>query len=525
MHSKRRSVRALALAAGALGLTFGPSFGAAAGPQAQAGSPKDPPGGLAQPACAAPVADLGADLEAAFECAFGTPSSPRYRRLHAQARAALQRFFLHGPGAAGRDGEVDALASGPSPLAPGSQASGGWVTRRQPVPGYPGLVHVTMSGTGTGFLERFLLQMPTGTGGAPRPLLVAFHKYGTSHADVLFNTTLFEEAHARGWYVVAPLGAMQNNFGSLESQVNVLAAIDWTRTVLPIDGERIYGVGFSMGGGGCASFAARHVDAAATRFAAIVNHSGTVSLAHAWANENDAVRLHLEARFGGTPAEQPFAYQRCSTIDLDPATGAIGVGTDMARNLSEVHTWLAASDPDQYLPAQTQAFHSQVDAWHPSAVLTLAPGDEHSWSTLDEAAVCNWLGQHALQETSSGTLLADGDGGWHRFQVEQDGPGAFTPFAWSVDAGANRLALTGTRNLRRLAVDAGALGLVYGGSFRLDLANADGSGDEVLLTGVPFAPNAVYRNGQPASAAWDALAHTLLVDENAGGASQWVIVF
>jgi dienelactone hydrolase len=465
-----------------------------------------------------------ASLATELARAFGEPSSPTWRAADAATREALARFFLRGPGATSADGAPDA---GPASIggAGGTIAGGVPTVTRERVPGYPGLFQMTMSGTGSGFLEKFLLQVPDVPPSAPRPLLVAFHKYGTSHADVLFNTSFVEEARARGWYLIAPLGAMQQNFGCLESQVNVRAALEWARAHIAVDDARIYGVGFSMGGGGCASFAARHLDPDGPRLAAIVNHSGTVSLGHAWANENDTVRAVLEARFGGTPAQVPFAYQRCSTIDLHPQTGSVVAGTDMGRNLVQVHTWLAADDPDLYLPAQTQAFHAQVQWWHPSAVLTLAPGDQHSWGTLDEAAACDWLAQHAWQEPTSGSLLADSDGVWHRFVVEQAAGGAFTQLSWGADPGANRLVLSGTRNLRRAATDATTLGLAYAGTLRLDLDPADGSADELLLTSVPYAPNAVFRDGLPASATYDSLADTLLLVEPGPGAGHWVVVF
>ena len=479
------------------------------------------PGASAAPAPQDAARSAGA-TEAELARAFGEPASPSFRAADAATREALARFFLRGPGATARDGTPDA---GPPEGAGGNAASTTGSVVRERVPGYPGLFQMTMSNTGSGYVEKFLLQVPDVPPASPRPLLVVFHKYGTSHADVLFNTTFVDEARSRGWYLVAPLGAMQNNFGCLESQVNVRAALDWTRAHLPVDDQRIYGVGFSMGGGACASFAARHLDPDGPRLAAIVEHSGTVSLTHAWANENEAVRLMLEARFGGTPAQQPFAYQRCSTIDLNPTTGVVGQGTDMVRNLERVHTWLAANDPDFYLPEQTQAFHAQASSWHPGSVLTLAPGNEHSWVTLDESAACDWLAQQTLQEPSSGTILADESGVWQRFFVEQETGNAFTPFAWSADAPANRLSLGGTRNLRRIAVDAAEVGLAYVGSLRLALSAADGTGDEVLLTSVPFAPNAVFRDGTPAAAAYDPLTHTLLIDEPDGAASQWVIVF
>lgn len=437
-------------------------------------------------------------------------------------------FFDQGPGAVRHPGgEVDIVPATTTAGGGGAASQARFVLRGDPVPGYPGLYNVTLNNTGSGYQEMFLLQVPDTKPVAPVPLLVVFHRYGVSHADALFNTNFVAEARARGWFMVAPLSASQQNFACLEGQINVQAVLNFTTSVCPIDRNRIYGVGFSMGGGSCTSYAARHLDPAAPMFAAIANHTGDVSLSHTYANESPPIQAILEGWYGGTPAAHPFQYQRCSAIDLDAATGTVGAGTDMSRNLAAVPVlnWMASGDPVGYLQAQTLAFDNHVQAQNLENAFVSVPANIHSWSTLDDSQVCDFLAQKTLQSPSIASLLADQDGTYFRFQVQQDAAGSFTPFSWNVDAVQNRLSLWGTANLKRLTVDSGAIGLTFAGPLRLNLSSSDGSGDQVLFLSVPYPPTSVTRDGVAVSGTYDAQMHTFLVDEATGSGHQWVLLF
>lgn len=466
-----------------------------------------------------------AELAQEFEARFGAPSSRQYDALSAPMRAAFQRYFLRGRGAVPAGGAVD-WAAGSVGAGTGSEPGSPLFLFGDPVPGFPGLFNIALGNTGSGYLEYFVLQVPHHMPTGPTPLLVVFHQYGVSHADAPYHTNFCEEARERNWFMVAPYGASQTNFGSLPSQINTNAVLDWARANLPIAANRIYGVGFSMGGGGVASYAARHLDPDDSNFAAIVNHTGTVSLIHAYANEGFAIQTILEGWFGGSPAAQPFAYRRCSTIDIDPLTELVGVGTDMGRNLKYVRSWLADQDPQPYLPLETQLFATHMLGLNPANVLTTVSGNVHSWNTLDDTIVCDWLAQYTLQEPLIGNTLADRNGAWHRFRVEQDAPGAFTPFSWFSTPSANRLNLWATGNLKRLSVDCAPLGLVYSGALKLNMSTADATGDEVLFLHVPSAPISVTRNGAPsATPVYNAQLQTLLVPEASGAGAQWVFNF
>ena len=417
-------------------------------------------------------------------------------------------------------GELDGLSGGSNGLS-------GVVARGQQVEGDPGLYQIILTNTGTGWVEKFLLFVPTLPVGQRAPLLVVFHRYGVSHWDAYFSTTFFREAAARGWFVVAPLGATQRSFSSLESQINVEAALNYTTQHLNIDLNRVYGVGFSMGGGSVTNYASRHVDPGGVMFAAIVNHTGDTSLADTYANESAEIQGILEQWFGGPPAGYAFNYQRSSVIDIDPGNGSIGVGTDLSQNLSHVplRDWMANNDPMQYLRDQTTAFDAHINGQNLNNTLTIVNGDVHSWNTLSDHAVCDWLSQFSLLLPTAASTLADQDGAYFRFFVNQARPGSFTPFSWVLDPVNNRVTLYNTANLTRVSIDVTSAGLQYAGALKINMDTADGTGDDVLLENVPTAPTSVTRDGAAATGVYDPVARTFLVSETDNAVHMWRLNF
>ncbi len=466
------------------------------------------------------------------------PDSARPVRPSGPVRSIGDAAVDEGPFAREQD-QIDVIGSTIS----SSTASGavGLNYRARFVPGYPGLIEFILNNTGSGWQEKFLVQVPPTPPTSPVPMLVVFHKFGSSHGDVL-NTTFLAETQARGWYCVAPLGARQKHFGNNESQINTRAALDLVAHLFPVDRARVYGVGFSMGAGALTNYAARHLDPAGIQFAAICEHTGGVSLAHTWFNEPDDADLDddlplpgqnlevpdvLEDLFGGTPSQNPFAYQRASSIDLDPITGQIGVGTDLGRNLEHVPTsiWIANADPLAYLAAQTYAFDGYLQPQNVGHTLTVVTGNTHTWQTLDETAVCDWLQTKTLQTPTSGRTLADEDGNWHHFRVEQDFQRVFTPFTWSIDVPSATVEIVDTANLKRITLDAASVGLALSGVVTLRLSFADGSGDRVRLLGAANAPVAVLRDGVAASGTYDAFTQSFEVHETSTAVHVWTLTF
>ena len=125
----------------------------------------------------------------------------------------------------------------------------------------------------------------------------------------------------------------------------------------------------------------------------------------------------------------------------------------------------------------------------------------------------------------SARTIADEDGQWLYFFVEQDAFGSFTPFTWSVDAAQKRVEVSQTKNLRRLRITPAGFGLTLTGAVTLRLSTADATGDEFQFLYVPNAPIAVTRDGQPATGTYDAQGHTFLVVETDAALHEWVITF
>lgn len=387
-------------------------------------------------------------------------------------------------------------------------------------------LQLLFTNTGSGSVELATLQIEGVPPNTRAPLLVAFHQFSTSHLDIFVNTTFPEEAAARGWYLLAPLSGGQAHFSSLGSQINTQYVIDWVRAHFLVDEERIYGVGFSLGGGAVTNYAARHLDPSGAMFAALANHTGTVSLAHSYDRQPDG-RAAFEAVFGGSPAQVPFAYQRSSVIDLDPVTGIVHPGVDLARNLTHIPTYgfYVSQDPLVHLREQNEALAQHMQGFGAPYSLTVVDRNTHTWLNLDETDVCDFLAPKTLTLPTAASTLADHDDRYFWFDVVQDGPGAFTPFDWSVDAGANRLELAASENLAELGVHTLEAGLDPAATLEVSIANADGSGDVVVLGDYPQPPAQVLRDGLPgASWSWDVGASALRLEETDGAGHLWTVL-
>ncbi|MFT5200280.1 MAG: putative esterase [Planctomycetota bacterium] len=394
-----------------------------------------------------------------------------------------------------------------------------------------GLYKVTLGNTHTNWEEEFLIGIPDGPIGRA-PLLVLFHGYGETPTDLLESTDYFTKARARGWYVIAPLGAHKFNFGIEYSQRNVEQALNWVASVLPIDVERLYGVGFSMGGGGVTSYAARHQDRYTGRFAAVVNHTGTTSLPHGYALSNDTSLFDSELMFGGGPDSFGFDYLRASTFDLDPVDGTIDQETDMIRNLTStpVRTFAALSDPVEYLLTQCDQFDNQL-ALRGGVGDSLRGSDAvHDWNTMDEDATLDWLTHYKLgmpEPLRNHLILADRSGRWHGFSVLTRDDRQFTPFTYHVDPRANRLYILGAKNMRSISVNPRLIGLNPDRALEFVFGSSDIDTTTLILRGVTHAPIDVERNTE-GSSQWmydPNLGRVLMAEPASAGVSNWRVHF
>jgi len=372
-----------------------------------------------------------------------------------------------------------------------------------------GLVEIVIPNMATGFQEKCLVYMPFDSLHlGPRPVLVVFHPFGQNHMDAYDDTDLVEECRARGWFLISPLGASKKGFSSLTSQANQEFVIEGVVEAFApwVDYTRIYGIGFSMGAGDAAAYAARHLDPFDPLFAALFLHTGSMDKAYGWQTNPGTQWIH-EFWTGGTPSQVPFEYERVSPIKVDSFTGLLLPGTHLGTNLQHVpnKTYIADDDPNFELKQQAYAL-VQYQAGFPSgdfayefdttdySALPLA----HTWDTLDQGAALDWLAQRQLRLPDSGRLRVDvDDHQYWWFRVKQDQLGAFTDFDWSVDTAANTVSVTGSENLGGVRIPYSLMGF-QPGPLTITTGSADGTSDVFIVSGLGAAPTAVLRNGAPA---------------------------
>ncbi|MEM9380179.1 MAG: prolyl oligopeptidase family serine peptidase [Planctomycetota bacterium] len=390
------------------------------------------------------------------------------------------------------------------------------------------LMEVTMNFPTQQWEEKFVLGVPQLVS-TPAPVLTLFHGYGERHLDVVQNTALVQDAMARGWIVYIPLGAHIYNYGIEYAQRNIELTFEFLGPRLPIDLDRIYAVGFSMGGGAAASYAARHLDPEGVRFAAIVNHTGTTSLRATYHTSNDTNLFRSPLMFGGAPAEVPFGYLQSSTVDLDPVAWNSDPASEMASNLSHVPVlnWMADLDPNWTILQQTKAFHSRLLARGGNASQTVVTSALHSWSTLDSNATLDWLQQHTLQTPQPGDVtrvLADRNGRWHDLDIVQSRSEEVTPMLWSAQPATDTLYLIEMANLDSVALHLGDVGLDPAQSLSVVVQTEDASAPQIVLDGVPASPTNVLRRGVSTSAWTWAGGKLTLFEPGPAGWANWEIV-
>ena len=226
--------------------------------------------------------------------------------------------------------------------------------------------------------------------------------------------------------------------------------------------------------------------------------------------------------FGATPSEDPFAYQRSSTIDLDALSGQLISEGEMASNLSHVPTrhWNADFDPNPYIVEQTEQLHTQMLSHGADSARHIVQSNQHEWETLDAVAVMDWLGQERAQLPAPGEVVrtvADRDGRWHQLNVTQDQQGQFTPVVWSSQPTSNMLYLIEMANAQAIGAHLDDMALDSSADVRVVLQVTDTSTPDVVLMGFPQPPMNVLRRGVSTSAwTYDAASGTVTLHETGG---------
>jgi len=221
----------------------------------------------------------------------------------------------------------------------------------------------------------------------PKPYIVVFHDGGFAmyNGSPTFNTYGAEPFHRATEAVLADV------------------ASKW-----PVDRDRIYGYGLSMGGGECASFAGRHQDPTKpTMLSAIIDQSGTVSITRTYTaapgSHSFFEQIYQAQAYGTSPAVD-FTYQRATALDLPfPANSPLPLDYDLKWGFHVAHNlrWVpranffaAVDDPMQMIePIQSwEAFLAdagEVNA--PDHVGLLSGLNLHRWDALAPSTVLQYF--------------------------------------------------------------------------------------------------------------------------------------
>lgn len=335
--------------------------------------------------------------------------------------------------------------------------------------------------------------------GAPIPLVVAYHGFGMSDGSVADASTLDEECETRGWAYLAPTGIDDQVFGSVPGQEHVLASIEWMLSNFAIDPERIYMVGFSMGGGVCANFAARHRDPQGVMIAAVGMVSSTMDWELEHWNGPPGLKTLLEhpLNFGGPPATNGFEYHRSSTIvwsGYPPLPGFLLPPLSMGTNLGSTPVYMTydVDDGITYLPQLNQDLFALLGAIGGTAEIHPVSGSPvpHSWSVLDEVDLFDFFEGKTAQRTPPNFLAQlDRSTAVSWAEVVQSNAGAFSYVDGLADGASGLASLDLRGNVSSATLSASAAGIAAAQRPRITLSADAGVEPTVRLRQFANAPS------------------------------------
>lgn len=162
------------------------------------------------------------------------------------------------------------------------------------------------------------IHVPAGHDPAGPPVPLVIHLHGGGGIGQI-SQDMAAQLDARGWIGIAPDGREWGLFGGActwrrsaayvnspdpdvgPGEQDILDAIDWARAHHPIDDERVYLTGFSMGGRGTYVIGLKHPDL----FAAIAPMGPASDMFEVWVRRTDPGDCK-EGMTGGPPGTSPF---------------------------------------------------------------------------------------------------------------------------------------------------------------------------------------------------------------------------
>jgi len=395
---------------------------------------------------------------------------------------------------------ADRLSVAPDQVASSAASSVGDGGAPQMVDGFipPG-----PGGTGTDIGEVFKYQIPGNYDplNDPVPMVIGYHGFGNSANSVALVSTLDEEANARGWFYMSPTGIDDVLFGSPVCQQNVEAAMQFMLDSFNIDPDRLYMVGFSMGGGVSANFAARHRDPDGIMIAALGIVSGTFDWTLNWNISTPAGKdiLENEYNFGGTPFEFPWAYQRSSSLYFEqgtypPLPGVLDSENSMAINLGSIPTYVTwdLADPLPEVVSEEPVlvgYLASLGGTLVSKPKTGTPLPIHSWIVLDEPDLFSFLDGKTVNRTPAVfEALLDGSTQVSWAQATQQVSEAFSRVSGVAVTSSRTLTVTGVENADVLATQVELAGILGPADVHVSASSGDTEGFALQINDLSAPP-------------------------------------
>ena len=251
-----------------------------------------------------------------------------------------------------------------------------------------------------------------------RPLLLVFHGHAHSYLNAVAVSGYQQEAERRGWFALFPNGGIKENWSSDAGQAAFDEALDWALT-LPFadrfDLERVYAVGFSMGGNCAVNFAARNLDPTRPMVAAVASLSGGLSLHDTYAYHSPPtpdLRPYTELNFLFGVMTNPAYTNSTPLADPQRLAGGSSVSTDpmfpsMHANMVHVPRFISwySQDVIPYVPDGNKSF-AQAS---PGGRLRIRKikGVGHGWNILDPWEVCEFFNSRKLWVPTRGRSVTD----------------------------------------------------------------------------------------------------------------------
>jgi pimeloyl-ACP methyl ester carboxylesterase len=420
------------------------------------------------------------------------------------------------------------------PVGPG----GGWLylsgfaVRLVPSPSTDPTLQLTLYPPNSGhptLAEDVLIQFPLGPAPAGGwPVLIGFHPYNVSHASVTLNTQFPQLCAQKGYVLISPYGMSQYNFANPTAQQALDKVIDLIDAWIPLDKQRVYTVGFSMGALNAVSWAMRHQDKNGYRVAGVIVHTGTQDVIDEYNTGTFEKKNQLISQFGGSPTQVPFAYARVNPIRM--LAGSADPNQAHVTNLLHVPLYINVNldDPQTKLVEQTTALKNYLVAQGAQVNFQgVHAGATHGWSTLDQPAALDWIDGFTLPpDPPKVELWADASGPWLQTEVRALPPNQVARYKIDRPSTGNLLSISNTQFLDTLAFAAAGFGASTASTLFLETQSLDGTADTLVLTDYAQAPSSVTLFGILPPEAWsyDALLQELTIVPTLNGAFTQVVI-